>query len=331
MTLLETGTDTPLRQQLARLAAAAGRAPSKHNTQPWRFVVRSDALEVWPDPARLLPETDPHRRELVLSCGAAAQTALVLARADGLDVRVSALPDGTAGPVARLSVLGTLQAQPHDTELAAAVGRRHTDRGPLDAARLPAATPFLLQQAAADHGAELRLVSAPGEVASVARLLLEADHRLALRRSPREEVRAWSRPAGSEQADGVAASATRGARASYEAAFVQRDFSLPGSVPLHDRSGPDRPLLAVLTTARDRPSDRVDAGRAVAQLLLELTLAGGAASFLDQVVEDDVGRSALREALGGSGWPQLVLRVGVGGHVPASRRRPADDVVVQGR
>ena len=50
-----SGRQTPLREQLERIAGAAGRAPSKHNTQPWRFVVRATVLEVWPDPARVLP------------------------------------------------------------------------------------------------------------------------------------------------------------------------------------------------------------------------------------------------------------------------------------
>ncbi|MCW2606366.1 MAG: nitroreductase [Frankiales bacterium] len=322
------GSDLPAR--LARVAHTAGRAPSKHNTQPWRFVVRTDALEVWPDPARVLPETDPHRRELLLACGAAAQTALLVALGDGLDAALDTLPEGTGGPVARVRVLGTREAQEHERELSAAVLRRRTDRGPLDATRLSVGTPFLLQQAAAEQGAELRLVTAPGERDAVARLLLDADHRLARRPSTVAEVVAWSREDSSARRDGVAATATRGARASYDATFVQRDFSLRGSVASHDRDAPDLPLLAVLATERDAPADWVHGGRALAQLLLELTLAGGAASFLNQVVEDDLGRAALRDALGTRAWPQLVLRLGVGGQVPASRRRPVDDVVVHG-
>src|SRR5689334_5194591 len=61
--------------RMAWYAAVARWAPSKHNTQPWQFVVRDDALELYLDPDRALPATDPQRREMVISCGAAAQHA----------------------------------------------------------------------------------------------------------------------------------------------------------------------------------------------------------------------------------------------------------------
>jgi hypothetical protein len=39
---------------------AAVRAPSMHNTQPWRFRLHDEALEVFADPGRQLRVADPH-------------------------------------------------------------------------------------------------------------------------------------------------------------------------------------------------------------------------------------------------------------------------------
>lgn len=328
-TMTSGGPDSPLRRRLARVAAAAARAPSKHNTQPWRFFVHADALEVWPDPARLLTATDPHQRELVLSCGAAAETARVLAVADGLEVAVEVMPEGRAGALVRLQVHGTRVATPRETALAGAVAERHTDRGPLDASTLPVQTPFLLQEAASRAGATLFLVTTGGGNRTLGRLLLEADHGLAGRRFAAQELQAWSRPDGSTAGDGVPSTSSRGSRASYSSAFVQRDFCLPGSRGDHDRPGPDRPLIAVLTTTTDTRADWVTAGRALVDVLLELSLLGGTASYLNQVLEVPVTRSSLRRELALPGWPQLVLRIGAGGPVVRTRRRPADDAVVQ--
>jgi nitroreductase len=47
------------------------RAPSVHNTQPWRWRIRPNAVELHADWNRHLVATDPDRRDLVLSCGAA--------------------------------------------------------------------------------------------------------------------------------------------------------------------------------------------------------------------------------------------------------------------
>ena len=51
--------------------AAAVRAPSMHNTQPWRFRLADGALEVLADHRRRLPRADPHGWALRVACGAA--------------------------------------------------------------------------------------------------------------------------------------------------------------------------------------------------------------------------------------------------------------------
>lgn len=45
-------------------------APSGHNTQPWRFRIEDDWVDLIADRERRLPVVDPHDRELMNSCGA---------------------------------------------------------------------------------------------------------------------------------------------------------------------------------------------------------------------------------------------------------------------
>ena len=55
-------------------AAAVGdvvRAPSIHNSQPWRFCRTEDGVDVLVDPRRVLPVSDPEGRAARVSCGAA--------------------------------------------------------------------------------------------------------------------------------------------------------------------------------------------------------------------------------------------------------------------
>ena len=65
------------------VVAAAVRAPSIHNTQPWTFTASPDGLELRLDRERALPVLDPTSRQQVISCGAALEFAVVALAAAG--------------------------------------------------------------------------------------------------------------------------------------------------------------------------------------------------------------------------------------------------------
>ena len=319
-------TPTAVQQRLAAYADLARWAPSKHNTQPWRFVVRDNALELWTDNQRELRETDPHGRERHISLGAALQIACVAARARGYEPQVRLFPDGNDGPVALLTEAGAHDCTADDLALLAAVPFRRTDRGPLDAGPLSAGLPYELQLAASEHGAVLRLVKSPGDRATLARLVEQADRVLVTAGAADRELSPWLRAVGDVSGDGVPSGNTRGAAASYRAEFVQRDFSRQYSLPAQDRTGRDAPLVGILCTPRDAVGDWLAAGRALTAVLLRAAVAGAQASYLNQPVELPALRQLLSEHLGLPGFAQLVLRVGAGGDVAAPPRRA--DVVL---
>lgn len=96
--------------ELAALRAAisqASQAPSVGNTQPWRWVLRPDRLELRVDETRLLRQHDPDRRGLFLSCGACLMFAQVSLQANGFEPDVAFLPPG-GGP----DVLAAIRVAP---------------------------------------------------------------------------------------------------------------------------------------------------------------------------------------------------------------------------
>lgn len=307
-------------------AAVARWAPSKHNTQPWRFVCRDGQLEIWTEWTRQLPETDPHQREVTISVGAAVHLARVAAHAAGHEVTVSLRADGAPGPAATVEEAGPRATTADDVALLDAVARRRTDRGPLDGSRLPLDVPFLLQSAAADHGAVFRLVSTTGDRLTLADLVQRADGLLLRRGVVDRELAAWLRSPEDPRRDGVRTDHTRGAASSARAEFVQRDFSTEESRPGQDRRSLDEALVGVLCTPTDTPQDWLAAGQALAALLLRAALAGANSSYLNQPIEEPAIRAQLRDQLRLDGVPQLVLRLGIGGDVEPTPRRSLTDL-----
>jgi hypothetical protein len=87
------------------------------------------------------------------------------------------------------------------------------------------------------------------------------------------------------------------------------------------------PSSARITTARDRPEDWLQAGQAMERVLLLATRAGLATSFATQPPEWTDLRQPLRDPLAGTGYPQVLLRLGYGPRGSGTPRRPVADVL----
>src|SRR4051812_37859075 len=150
-------TSTTLERRLTWYADVARLAPSKHNTQPWQFMIRQGVLEVHAEPTRSLPSSDPDGRELRIGCGAAVRAAEVAAAAIGARTTTELHGGGLHSCLAEIREGGAQPVGVRDREMLAAVSERRTDRGPLDATGLDPGLPFRLQNAAGDLDCVLRL------------------------------------------------------------------------------------------------------------------------------------------------------------------------------
>ncbi|MBP2335691.1 nitroreductase [Saccharothrix coeruleofusca] len=309
--------------------ALACRAPSVHNTQPWRWRVGDHSVHLYADPARTVPATDPTGADLLLSCGAALHHLRVALAGLGWRAVVHRLPN-PAEPE-HLAAVEFVKHEPTAGEvaMAAAIPRRRTDRRRCSSWGAPQAVLSLLEDRAAEEGALLREI-----VGSRARLeLVAAVEQAAAWQDAdpayRWEVRSWSgRHADS---DGVpAANASAGAPRHGDVRL--REF--PGG-ELADRSDEwedDGAVLLVLGTSSDDRLSTLRAGEAMSAVLLETTAAGLASCPLSQPLEVAATRERVRdEVLDGLLSPQLVLRVGwaeLGADpLPPTPRRPLDEVI----
>ena len=112
------------------LIATAARAPSVHNTQPWRFRVGEYAIDLHADVRRKL-RMDPLGRELLISCGAALFGLRLAVRSLGYLPVVELLPDpAQLRLLARVRLGAASPMTARERRMLDALPHRHTHRGP---------------------------------------------------------------------------------------------------------------------------------------------------------------------------------------------------------
>jgi hypothetical protein len=316
-----------------RVVELATRAPSVHNTQPWRFVATRQGLQLHADRNRQLTALDPTGRQLVLSCGAALGFARLAVRALGYSCTVELLPDDDLDHLARLTVGGPQPATADDLALVREMGRRRTVRDRFDDRPLAPPERELLAREAGTEQAWLRWVDSTPDRTGLAVLADRADRIERADPALRAELARWRHDDRSAR-DGIPVTALPQLPTALRASDVPLrevepiDGSPSGADPQHLPLPAEHPDLVVLGTRFDGPVSWLQAGQAVARLLLRATALQLAASPLSQVLDLPWTRRRLREELRLTGHPQLVLRLGPAQLAgPLTPRRPVAEVL----
>lgn len=324
--------DGPPAAQLRAVVRYAVLAPSSHNTQPWRFRVRDDALEVLADRSRALPVIDPDDRELFISCGAALFNARVALRRFGHAAETTILPDREAPDlVARLRVGRPHEASDEDRALFDAMFRRRTFRHPFEDRPVAEGLLEALVRAAETEGAWLRAFPGRADRDRLAALVAEGDRQQMANRSFRRELALWLHPDRAKTKDGMPGSAIGLSTLMATAGpLVVRTFDVGRGRAAWDRELAERsPVIAVLGTHADGVADWIGAGQALERVLLRACVDGVYASYLNQPIETPALRESVRGIAEKPGYPQILVRLGYGHNRKPSPRRDVEDVLIE--
>lgn len=314
-------TQTPMAATaaLAEAATAAVRAPSAHNTQPWRWRVGGDALDLYADRSRQLAVADPEGRMLTISCGTALHHARVALAAAGWAATVGRLPD-PADPdhLARITVADRTDVTPAAMRLLQTVSVRHTDRRPVVETALPDGVFEQLRQAATAEHTGLHPLR-PDDLAELAAASARANEIGITDPDQRAELAQWI---GGERPDGTGIPDSALPARPPQSAVPASDWGHPGTLtvgPGHDL----RATYAILFGRSDTTMDWLRAGEALSALWLTATERGVAVLPLSTVVEIVATRERVRRILSRLDYPYLVLRLGLAApDKPAPARTP---------
>ncbi|MGV0718830.1 NAD(P)H nitroreductase [Mycolicibacterium sp. XJ662] len=313
---------------IAHAVQLACRAPSLHNSQPWRWVADDSGLHLYADATRNVRSTDTSGRETLLSCGVVLDHLRVAMSAAGWVTTVSRFPDAN-NPLH----LAAIDLAPMDfvtdghRRRANAILLRRTDRLPFAApADWDSFEPHLRNVA---DGDAVRL----HVIADDLRPQLAAASKLteALRRYDEHyhvELQWWT--AGFEISDGIPHSSLLSASEAHRV-DVARVFPLTQHRDRREHVERDRSKIVALSTDDESRESVLRCGERLSAVLLEATTAGLATCTLTHVTEHPESRQLLAELIGHDATPQVLVRIGLAPSIedvpPPTPRRPVREVL----
>jgi hypothetical protein len=306
----------------------ACRAPSLHNSQPWRWIAHNSTVQLFLDPHQIARAADGSGRQAVLSCGVALDHLMVAMAASGCVAEVEVFPNPD-----NLDHLATVEFHPGQyvtdaqRDRADAILRRRTDRLPFAAPTGWADVEPVLR--AGLGGAEVYLdvlTDAARPVLADASQLTES---LRLYDSTYHTELDWwthSFAAGEGIPDTSLISALESDRVA-----VGRLFPVSGHADRNPEVADDESRILVLSTDENTYSSALSCGLALSSVLLDATSAGLASCTLTHLTEHASSRGAIGGLTGRRAFPQVLVRVGVAPPLdltaPATPRLRLQDVL----
>ncbi|MGW5150137.1 Acg family FMN-binding oxidoreductase [Rhodococcus koreensis] len=319
----------PSWRMIESVVASACRAPSLHNSQPWRWVLQPEGLTLSSDPDRILPATDSFGRQMVVSCGAALNHLKYALLEHHWDSVIQRMPHSVNRQcLATVAFTPTEEVSGSEISMAAAIARRYTERLPMSAPTSWDDTLAQVTELAERAGTHVE------DIGDRARPALEAMS-LRLRGLRREnpvyqaELHWWAGHA--LYPDGIPSAALPAAPPGTVP--VGREFP-PGTATCDPGDLEDRAAILVLTTGSDSRLDWLRCGEALSALLLACTARGLGTCPVTHMTELGETRTRVSELLEGDGLPQVLIRVGIRPRSEPSSttpRRPLSEVLFRDR
>jgi hypothetical protein len=330
-----------------RALAWAVLAPNPHNMQPWLVDLRREGeILLHVDRARLLPETDPFARQIVIGHGTFIELLVLAAGAEGYACEIAWFPEGQPGD-------GDLDDRP-----LAHIRLNKTDAtaDPLFAQiphRRSAKTPYETRPLSADH---LRSLQAGHK--STAALTMTTDPALAARlrtvteramlielETPRTLKESIDRlrigaDAIAAQPDGIKLHGpffwwlSKLGLMTTEKAMTPGTMAYQGGIDYALGWARSTPAFGWLVTAGNDRISQIEAGRAYVRLNLQATALGVAMHPVSQVLQEYPEMAELqRDFLADVGVTpgqtvQMLFRLGYCKAVPPSPRRPLNALLM---
>ena len=298
------------------------KSPSGHNTQPWQFAKEHDGICIKPDFSRALPIADPEHRELFISLGCAAESAMIAAQFYGYQPSLQIVASNTDCSI-------KISQQKDDTimqpELFSYINARQTTRN------LYADKPISNEDVAtlknAVSGENIRFFVGQHDMQQFSHFIAEANAIQMGNPEFKNELIQWMRFSEKEamqKGDGLyTACSGVPSMGRLPGSFVLKNFVTAKSENKRLLKQLEKSAAVVLfTSPNDSIEDWIKTGMAFQRFTLTATKLNLSHSFLNSPCQIAVVRDKIITELNLKGaFPQLIIRLGYSEKMPYALRR----------
>ena len=313
--------------KMRELVRYATLAANGHNTQPWKFAIKENVIEIHPDYPRRLPVVDPHDRELWISLGCALENLLVAARAAGYAPEVT-YPDATDFIDIRLPA-----DIPQGGALFDAIPLRQNTRSEYDGRLIKNVDLDQLQSLQLEPGVLLRFALNPTDTETVLEYVNQGNLNQYADEAFVDELIYWLRFEKNEALSSLDGLYSRCSGNPEVPRWLGQIF-VAGTKPQQQadvdaKKFRSSPSAVVIASESDDKTAWVRTGQVYERLALKMTSLNIKSAFLNQPIEVADLRSQFQSAMGmGESLPQLLVRFGYADPMLRSLRCPIEEVIM---
>ncbi|QZD90524.1 Tat pathway signal protein [Qipengyuania aurantiaca] len=319
----------PMEPQLNDLVRYATLAPNSHNTQPWKFRLGSNQVDILPDLARNCPVVDPDDHHVFVTLGCAAENLLIAGRARGQPGQATINLDGKNTSIN----VGLGQGAVSDTELLDAIPMRQSTRSDYDGQALSANDLRLLEQAATMPGVETLFITDRARLDGVLDYVIEGNSVQCDDPAFVQELKDWIRfnpDAALETNDGLFTACSGNPTSPNWLGKLMFDQFFSKDSESEKYKGHMNSSAGVVIFVADREDEEgwINVGRSFQRFALQATALSVRHAHLNMPIEVADVRPEFASWLGIPGKrPDLVIRFGKAPALPMSLRRQVSEVL----
>ncbi len=310
----------------------AAKAPSGHNSQPWKFIVKGNSIAIHPDFSCALPVVDPDHRELFISLGCATQNIIIAATHFGYQChwQIKQNPQGSHFIVTTFDESPAVAKE----KLFAFIDKRQTNRSVYNGKSVNNKIIAGLQTLTDDK--RIGIYTFPNGEADFQTLkaaILEGNAIQMNDAKFKKELLAWIRFNQSEvnKLQNGLTYKVMGAPAmpKFIGKAIVKSFLTPAKQNKTDTKKIDSSShFVLLTTTNNSVQEWIALGMTLQKLLLRLSELGIACAYLNPPCELKALAAQLQKQLPINGeYPSILLRIGYAEAVPFSPRKAIDKVI----